>query len=203
MNFSTRGATADIGATIRRRRKQQNLTLQALGEVSGVSYSYISQVERGNATPTLGTLAYIAHALGVTVDYFISTPRPADSVTRHNERLRFSVDGGSITYERLGAEFPGNELSSFLLDIPDGYVSETTSHDGEEIIYVIEGRLAQIVDGERIDLRAGDSLHFRASRRHSYINDSGRNARLVWTGTLSLFQSPQRSGLAPDGADAK
>ena len=49
-----------IGVLIRKRRRQLHLTLQQLGEKSGISYSYLSQVERDNATPTLGTLAQVA-----------------------------------------------------------------------------------------------------------------------------------------------
>ena len=92
-----------VGALIRARRRQQHMTLMALGDAANVSVGYLSQVERDHATPSLGTLAQIARALGVSIDYFVSSPATHNALTRAGERNRFSLDGSSIIYERLGA----------------------------------------------------------------------------------------------------
>lgn len=186
---SENGGYPRVGALIRARRRQQRMTLQALGGAANLSVGYLSQVERDHATPSLATLVQIANALDVSVDYFISTPNPADALTRSGERRRFSVDGSSVVYERLGAEFPGNILSSFILTVPPGYNSETVSHEGEEILYVLEGAITQKLDDEEMVIEAGDSLHFRGNRPHSWSNHTDRTARLLWTGTLTLFRS--------------
>lgn len=178
-----------VGALIRAERRRRHMTLQALGTAAGLSVGYLSQVERDHATPSLATLVQIARALGVTIDYFISTPNPADALTRSGERQRFSVDGSSVIYERLGAEFPGNILSSFILTVPPGYQSETVSHEGEEILYVLDGAITQRLDDEEMVIEAGDSLHFRGNRPHSWSNRTDRTAKLLWTGTLTLFRS--------------
>lgn len=178
-----------VGALIRARRRQLHLTLQALGESAEVSVGYLSQVERDHATPSLGTLAQIARALGVNVDYFIGTPSTENALTRADKRRKFSIDGSSIVYERLGADFPGNVLSSFLMTVPPGYRSETVSHEGEEILYVLEGAITQRLDDEEMIMSAGDSLHFRGNRPHSWSNHTDKPARLLWTGTLTLFRS--------------
>ncbi len=195
------GPARRIGALIRKRRRQLHLTLQQLGERSGVSYSYLSQLERDNATPTLGTLAQVARALGVGVDFFIVTPRPADSVTRATGRMRFSVTGSSIHYERLGAEFPGNELSSFIMHVPPGFQSETVSHEGEEIIYVLDGAITQVIDGNSFVLGPGDSVHYRGTSPHSYANHTDQMTRLLWSGTLTLFKTPGVAGFVPPVRD--
>lgn len=181
-----------VGALIRARRRQQQLTLMELGEAAEVSVGYLSQVERDHATPSLATLAQIARALGVSIDYFVSTPAPHNALTRAGERNRFSIDGSSIIYERLGAEFPGNQLSSFLMTVPPGYRSETVAHEGEEILFVLEGAIMQRLDGEEMLMTAGDSLHFRGNRPHSWSNHTDQPARLLWTGTLALFRSSAR-----------
>ncbi|MCW5721676.1 MAG: cupin domain-containing protein [Devosia sp.] len=181
-----------IGALIRARRRQQHMTLMALGEAAEVSVGYLSQVERDHATPSLGTLAQIARALGVSIDYFVATPAPHNALTRAGERNRFSIDGSSIVYERLGAEFPGNQLSSFVMIVPPGYRSETVAHEGEEILYVLDGSITQRLDGEEMVMNAGDSLHFRGNRPHSWSNHTDQPARLLWTGTLALFRSTAR-----------
>lgn len=181
---------AMVGTMIRKRRRQLALTLQQVGERSGVSYSYLSQIERNNATPTLATLAQIAQALEVGVDYFIATARLVDSVTRAAQRPRFSINGSAMAYEQLGAEVPGNELSSFILHVPAGFQSISYVHEGEELIYVLEGAITQVVDGTAVHLIAGDSIHYRGSSPHSYFNDSDMPARLLWSGTLKLFHTP-------------
>ena len=188
-----------VGALIRARRRQQQMTLEALGKLAEVSVGYLSQVERDHATPSLGTLAQIARALGVGVDYFVSAPTTQAALTRAGERNQFSVNGSSMIYERLGADFPGNMLSSFVMTVPPGYRSETVAHEGEEIIYVLEGSITQRLDGEEMVMSAGDSLHFRGNRPHSWSNHTDQPARLLWTGTLTLFRSsakPPRQAVA-------
>jgi len=178
-----------VGALIRARRQQLRMTLQELCEAAGISVGYLSQVERDHATPSLGTLAQIARSLDLGVDYFISTPSKEDGMTRAGERNRFSVDGSSIIYERIAADFTGNVLSSFILNVPPGYHSETVSHEGEEILYVLSGAISMRIDGEDVALLEGDSMHFRGNRPHSWTNDTDRIARLLWTGTLPMFRS--------------
>lgn len=178
-----------VGALIRARRRQQHMTLEALGKSAEVSVGYLSQVERDHATPSLGTLAQIARALGVGIDYFVSAPTAQNALTREAERNRFSLDGSSIVYERLGADFPGNQLSSFIMTVPPGYRSETVAHEGEEILYVLQGAITQRLDGEEMVMSSGDSLHFRGNRPHSWSNHTDQPARLLWTGTLTLFRS--------------
>jgi Uncharacterized conserved protein, contains double-stranded beta-helix domain len=172
---------------IRARRRQLGLTLQQLGDAANLSVGYLSQVERDNATPTLGTLAAIARSLGVGLDYFVAQPRAGDALTREETRPRFSLAGSSIVYERLGAEFPGNQLSSFILTVPPGYQSETVSHEGEELIYILEGSITQYLDGEAMEMKAGDSLHYRGNVPHAWTNSGETPARILWAGTLTLF----------------
>jgi transcriptional regulator with XRE-family HTH domain len=181
-------AQPKVGALIRARRRQLGMTLQEICDAAGISLGYLSQVERDQATPSLGTLAQIARSLDVGMDYFIATPSVESALTRGGAREKFSVDGSSILYERIATDFAGNILSSFVLNVPPGYRSETVSHEGEEILYVLEGTIRQRLDDEEITMTAGDSLHFRGNRPHAWWNDSGQPARLLWTGTLPLFR---------------
>lgn len=197
-----------VGALIRARRRQMQLTLQELSVAAGISVGYLSQVERDHATPSLGTLAQIARSLDVGVDYFIATPSPEDGVTRAGERDRFSVNGSSIIYERIATDFAGNVLSSFIMAVPPGYRSETVSHEGEEILFVLEGAITHWLDGEAMRLGEGDSLHFRGNRLHAWANETDRPARLLWTGTLPLFRgrderSAKRTSLSAQGTTGR
>lgn len=178
-----------IGPLIRDRRRRLGLTLQELGERAGVSVGYLSQVERNNATPSLGTLAQIAKALNVALEYFVRTPSPSDGLTRQDSRIQFSVGTSQIGYEQLGADLPGAMLSSYIIDCPPGFSSESQQHEGEEVLYVLEGEIEHTLGQEVFPLQAGDSLHFRGSVPHSWRNVSDSPARLLWVGTLEVLHS--------------
>ena len=165
------------------------MTLQDLSGGAGVSISYLSMIERDQATPSLGTLSQIARHLDVDLAFFVSVPGAGEALTRFDERPRFSVSGSTIIYERLATDFAGNVLSSFILNIPPGYQSETVSHEGEELLFVLDGSSVDYLDGEEMTLRAGDSLHFRGTRPHAWANRSDRVSRVLWTGTLPMFRS--------------
>ena len=184
------GPTAQprFGALMRARRRQMHMTLAELGEIAGLSVGFISQVERDQATPSLGALAGIARGLGVEIDYFIATPSHSSGITREGERPRFSLTGSTVAYERLHQEFQGRGLSAFILNIPVGHMSETVSHDGDELVFVLEGALTQTVDQETVVLEAGDCMHFRGSRAHSFANRGDKPARVLWTGTMPILR---------------
>lgn len=192
-----------VGAAIRERRRRLRLTLSDVCAAAGISVGYLSLVERDLATPSLGTLAQIARCLGVGVDYFIAAPSAGDSLTRAGARERFSVEGSSIRYERLAADFAGNTLSSFIMHVPPGYRSETVAHEGEEILYVLDGVIVQRLDDEEIVMRPGDSVHFRGTRPHSWRNETAETARILWTGTLPLFRAAADTPPAPAKPSAK
>jgi quercetin dioxygenase-like cupin family protein len=180
------------------------MTLQALGDAAGLSVGFLSQVERDQATPSLGALAGIARGLGVDIDYFVSTPAIGNGVTRSNGRPTFSLPGSAVRYEKLHAEFPGRGLSSFIMIVPPGHNSEMVHHEGDELLFVLEGEIAQTVDGETIRLAAGDSLHFRGSSNHSWANESDRPARILWTGTMAILRPRQDvKGRKTDAAAAR
>ena len=194
-----------IGALIRARRKESKMTLQALCDTAGLSVGYLSQIERDQAIPSLATLAQIARGLGVGVEYFIAAPKVEDSLSPAQDRPHFAIAGSSIIYERISTEFPGSKLSSFVMHVPPGYRSEDVSHEGEEIVYILDGLLTSWLDGKEIRLGVGDALHFRGSQTHAWANLGDRPARLLWVGNLSLLQpltAPSGDGATGGAAHA-
>ncbi|HMO06601.1 MAG TPA: cupin domain-containing protein [Paracoccaceae bacterium] len=186
-------AAPQFGGRIRTLRRKAGMTLQALADQAGISVGFLSQVERDKATPSLATLAGLAAALGVDVDWFIATPRPADSVTRAGERPEFGIADTSLRYERLSTGLPGGMLSSLIIHIPVGYASEVAAHSGEELVFVLEGTLRQTIGAGVFVVHAGDSLHFMGDTPHSFANIGDCPARLLWTGT-----SPRLIGRSPE-----
>ncbi|MDX8348113.1 XRE family transcriptional regulator [Cognatiyoonia sp. IB215446] len=187
-----------FGGRIRNLRRKAGLTLQALADQAGISVGFLSQVERDLATPSLGTLASIAGALNVDIDFFVATPRPADSVTRAGERDRFALADSSLHYERISTVLPGGTLSSLIIHIPVGYASEVTAHVGEELIVVLDGTVKQTLADVTLVLHPGDSLHFMGDVPHSFANIGEAPARLLWTGTSPRMIGPIVKRLQPE-----
>ena len=184
-------APTAFGGRIRELRRKAGLTLQALADQAGISVGFLSQVERDKATPSLGTLASLASALGVDVEFFIATPRPADSVTRAGERPQFALADSSLHYEQITTTLPGGTLSSLIIHLPVGYASEVTAHVGEELIVVLDGTVKQTLADATFVLHAGDSLHFMGDTPHSFANVGEGPARLLWTGTSPRLVGPR------------
>jgi transcriptional regulator with XRE-family HTH domain len=172
-----------FGGRIRALRGKAGLTLQALADQAGISVGFLSQVERDKASPSLGTLANLAAALGVELDHFIATPKPADCITRAGERPRFALADGSLAYEHITTTLPGGTLTSLIVEIPVGYASEVTAHVGEELIVVLDGTVKHTLGQATFVMRQGDSLHFMGDTPHSFANMGTGPARLLWTGT--------------------
>lgn len=177
-----------IGPAVRRLRRQQDMTLAELGRRANLSIGFLSQIERELATPSLGALAQISHALGVEVEFFIASPRQVPAFSKAGHREQYWVSSSSMIYERLNADFPGSVLSAIIITMPPGFQSEEASHDGEEFVYQLEGASELIVDGARHTLEAGDSMHFRSSQKHRWGNPSDGVAKLLWTGTAHIHR---------------
>jgi quercetin dioxygenase-like cupin family protein len=75
-----------------------------------------------------------------------------------------------------------------------GYRSEAASHPGEEFIYVLSGSIRYVVDGQAIDLAAGDTLHFLSKDRHSVENVTDAVAEYLSIGTMNIFGDGDAEG---------
>jgi transcriptional regulator with XRE-family HTH domain len=193
---SARGAlVSHLGALIRQERQRRGLTLVQVCARAKISTAFLSLVERGKATPSLGSLAGIADALAVPISTFLQVGFSADAVTRSGERPHFSIGSSALRYERLSTVFPGQRIDSVIIHVPPGYRGEKIAHTGEEWIYMIEGHLHQTIGGTTVTLGPGDTCHFRGDTPHSFANRGRGPARLIWVGTVPVF----RNGSGPDG----
>jgi uncharacterized cupin superfamily protein len=82
--------------------------------------------------------------------------------------------------------------------VPPGYASEQVVHEGEEIVYILDGEIAQVVDGSEYVMTPGDSMHFLGTSPHSWSNKTDRQARLLWVGLMHYDQSGELQQIRPD-----
>jgi transcriptional regulator with XRE-family HTH domain len=162
-----------IGPRIRALRLKKKLGLVQLGKHTGLSPAMLSKIERGQMFPTLPTLVRIALVFGVDLDHFFSKEGPRLAVTRKEERVRLPIpagsERGSYIFESLNYPLAERRMEAFLAVFPeDGAASEPHQHGAEEVIYVLAGSLAVIVDEETVTLEEGDAMTFDSSLPHSY-----------------------------------
>lgn len=180
----------EIAAKLRSTRKAQALTMRQVADQAGLSVGFISQVERAITVPSLGSLVSIARVLGKPASFFVEETGSQAETTRSGERVPFKVADASLTYERLSAEFAGRKLSSVIVEEPPGHRSEPISHEGEELIFILQGEVTVEVEEDRTILRQGDSIHFSSQRVHSIWNHSTGTSKLLWCGTMEIFDAP-------------
>ncbi|NDV00550.1 helix-turn-helix domain-containing protein [Pseudoroseicyclus tamaricis] len=191
-DVSTVESRPKIGALVRAVRRRQNLTLQALGQTSGLSVGYLSQIERDIATPSLSSLTRIAHALGVEVGQFMPVPHGSGIVNRAENRETTWINDGGMTYQRLHGDFPGATFSAFRITLPPGFVGEIDRHDGEEFVQLETGEVRFDIEGQPHALAPGDTLHFRSDMRHQAFNTSATEAAVIfWLGTSPVLRLRQ------------
>ena len=177
-----------LGSKIRALRKRLQRTLDETATAAGISKPFLSQVERGLATPSITSLAGIARALGVTVQYFVDTPTEAKSVRRVDELQFFSFADSANLFARLTNVSGDRQLDAILVRLPAGQPpSEVTTHAGEEFLYVLRGEISLSLEGSTFVLHTGDSAHYESTVPHGWANTAGDETVLVWVGTPKLF----------------
>jgi transcriptional regulator with XRE-family HTH domain len=171
-----------IGTRIRQMRSERGFTLQALADMTGLSASLLSLVERGKTSPSIGTLVAVAHALGVHMaDLVPGAPPGAEiPVVRADEQPVYSTPEG--VNRRILCDDRVRGLEVALNEYTSGGRSADASlhHDGYEYGVVIEGVLTVDVDGEAYELNPGDSIAYNSSRPHRIKNHGRQEARAIW-----------------------
>lgn len=178
-----------LGERLRDRRKALGMTQQQVADAASLTVGFISQVERGLSTPSLASLYNLAGALQASVDTFVSrAPGGGNSLVTHSgERQTYRAPGIARSYEFLERGFPDALLNACLSHVPPGHASETMSHEGEEFVYLVSGRMRYEVDGEGYELGPGDTLHFDSRRPHRGTNIGTTEAVELWVGTMRIF----------------
>lgn len=168
-----------VAENLRHKRKLRGMSLDDLARASGVSRAALSQVETCKTNPTVGLLWKIAVGLGVPFADLLGQPKTGVSVLRRGDaQVLRSLDGKleSRPLTPAGASALV-EIYELRLSARSVHASEAHAPGTHEFVVVLSGSLRLHVDGEILDLMAGDSVSFPADRAHSYENPAGSEAR--------------------------
>lgn len=177
---------AMLGARMRHARRVAHLTMTQLAEKANCSESLVSKIESGQATPSLAMLHRIAAALNTNIAS-LTEDGPVDRpVLRNGERPVISA--GGISLERLVLPKRGGLLQANIHIVEPGAASDgQIVHAGEEVGYVLEGRLELTLGDDRHEIQAGDSFTFASQVPHGYRNVGTTVARILWVNTPATF----------------
>src|SRR5262245_53602032 len=133
-----------LGARIRSLRRARGQTLRGLADQAGVTESFLSQVEREVASPSIATVRRIAQALDLTIAELFAEEPTAGRVVRREDRRRIAYPGLGAVDEFLTAGISGKlQVIISTIDPGGGTGHETYDHDSdEEVVVVLDGLMA-------------------------------------------------------------
>jgi transcriptional regulator with XRE-family HTH domain len=185
-----------VGPRVRALREAMGLSLRDLAQRTGVSAPMLSQVERGETSPTLAVATRIAGGLELTLSQLLRLDE-ADGVTvvRHDERRAGGARAAGHTYEILTPPLPGQraELSEHVLaaGASTGGPGDPPMHEpgSRETAVVTHGSVRLVVGEADYDLRAGDTVTFDADLPHHFENPETAEARFLSVVSAGLRRS--------------
>jgi DNA-binding transcriptional MerR regulator len=183
----TRGSSpSPIGRRLRSLRLKRQLSLSAVAAATGTSAGFLSALERGQMSASIGTLRRLAHFYEVNILALFNPSEENPRLVRPSERKRLEA-GPGIHMELLA--WGRTVLEPHLFRIGPGAGSgEAYAHEGEEFLYLLRGQLEiELEEGEKYRLRPGDSFCFESSTPHRWRNPGKRQAWILWVNTPPTF----------------
>jgi transcriptional regulator with XRE-family HTH domain len=178
-----------IGHSLRDARHRRGMTLREVADLAGVTESFLSQVERDVASPSIATLRRIAGALGTSIGALLDAAGPHGHLVRHVDRRVVAYAGLHARDEFLtdGTNARLQVIESYI-EPGGGTGPEAYAHESdEECLIVIEGRLDLWVGAETYRLEAGDAIRYPSRVAHRNENPGPSRARVLFVLTPPSF----------------
>lgn len=172
----------NVGEKVRALRLARRMSLRSLGEATGTTASFLSQLERGLSGVNTSTLMRIAGALGIGLaDLFTQAAPPIGRVLRKSQRPALPPAEG---YRKMMlTRRPIGDMEVYIGEFdPGGSTGEQPySHgDSQELFLVVRGEVELTLGEERHVLQAGDSIEYRSSVPHKTVNIGTETAEVLW-----------------------
>lgn len=173
-----------IAHKIRQVRLQNKLTLEKVAQLTGFTKSYLSMVESGKKSPPIATLSKIARALNVDIAAFFEQKKPEDQIVFVPKgKGKTVVRDGNIFgyhYKSIAPMKRYKKMEPFIVT----HIFQTKKlgrfdHEGEELFYVLEGKIRFFYGDKEYVLREGDCLYFDSSIPHRGESIGKKSAKVL------------------------
>lgn len=169
---STAMGTQGLGLRLRNLRRRNGFSLETLAAKTSLTKSYLSKAERGVKTPSLASILKITKAFRVQVGHLFgeTTDNNAISVVRKEERKPIARQGAEkgYKYEAIAHKRKSkSSMEAFIMHPPRRFEDNILfEHEGEELIFVLKGRVEVVFADRRAVLGPGDSIYFDGCQLH-------------------------------------
>ena len=169
-----------IGDHLRDVRTQQGFSVRALAARAGCSPSFISQVEHGQASPSISSLERLVQALGMTLGDFFRVSAPS-AVVRSHERTALATSRSGAQIEALAPTGAGHALEPLLITLEPGGQSgsQPSARGGDEFAFVYEGDVQLTLSEAAHHLTRGDAATYSGETPRRWENVGRELARIV------------------------
>ncbi len=174
--------TDSLGERIRSMREGRGQSLKQLAEATGLTQSFLSQVERDLTSPSVASLRKIAEALGTSVAMFFVGGTPSGRLVRKDARPVL-IHPQRRWRDSLLTPNSNGKLQVIWSEIEPGEGSgdEAYSHNSdEECVVVVTGKLDFWVGEEHYALETGDALTFESRIPHKNRNPGPGKTQVLW-----------------------
>ncbi|WP_299749152.1 XRE family transcriptional regulator [uncultured Tateyamaria sp.] len=163
-----------IGREVRAFRRQQEITVAELAQITGLSIGMLSKIENGNTSPSLTTLQLLANALSVPLTSFFRRFEESRQAvhTKSGEGVSIDREGTRANHQynllgHIGSNASGVIVEPYLITLTaESDVFPTFQHGGIETIYMLEGEVDYRHGDDVYPLKPGDTLFFDADAPH-------------------------------------
>lgn len=162
---------SEIGKKIKAFRVAKRFTLETLAMQTGFTKGYLSKIEKSEKAPPVSTLSTIGRALAVSVSSLLGEdvqPTSACLVKKGN-RPPIAINGSSVEYsfEAVAYKFTNKLMEPFVLTLPVNPKKRTRyRHEGQEVLFVLEGTMKFIHGTEEFIAEEGDCIYLDSSIPH-------------------------------------
>lgn len=179
-----------LGSKIKKLRLERKMTLEDLASRTGFTKSHLSKIETNKSSPLIGTLIRIAKGLEVDISYFFVNTKTdiLCSVVKKEDRKQVAFMGipYGYLYESIAYKKRNRKMELFIVEFPPNTNDIILfQHDGEEALYVLEGKLEFIHGDQKNIIEEGGCIYFEAEFPHG-----GRSYDEVSTKVLAVIYNP-------------
>ncbi|WP_374633190.1 helix-turn-helix domain-containing protein [Ferrovibrio sp.] len=181
------GSHVDLGSRVRGIRQSKRMTLKDVANRSGLAVATLSKVENNRLSPTYENIIRLARGLDVDIAVLFSdqpqlSPHGRRSITRLGQGKVFETE--TYNYEMLCTDVVGKRIIPLKARIKQREwkdFSPLIKHEGEEVIYVLTGRIRLITEFyEEVILEPGDCVYFDSTMGHVCLAHGLEDAEVFW-----------------------
>ena len=170
-----------VGERILKIREEKDLTLDEISKMTGFDVQFLSKIENKEIQPQLGAVIKLSKALDSAFGRLVSgVGEKIYAITRRNERRTISRSTSKkgpkqvYTDKSLAPDVKGRHMEAFLVQLEEDPEKETSLHEGEEFIFVLDGEVILEIGEDKFELEPGDSAYYLSTTAHHIAAKKGK-----------------------------